>query len=54
MGFELRTGIGNFILDGRYYFGLSDIYNNAKADDFQASSNQVIGVKLTYFFNSAR
>jgi hypothetical protein len=50
-GFELRTGIGNFILDGRYYFGLSDVFNNQKGDIFQASANQVIGIKLTYLFN---
>ena len=50
-GFELRTGVGCFILDGRYYFGLSDVFNNKRADRFQSSSNQVIGVKLTYLFN---
>jgi hypothetical protein len=47
-GLEIRTGVGNFILEGRYYFGLSDIFNSSKGDYFQASSNQVIGVKLTY------
>ena len=50
MGVELRTGIGSFVLDGRYYFGLSDIFNSTKADYFQASSNQVMSVKLTYLF----
>jgi hypothetical protein len=50
MGFELRTGIGNFILDGRYYFGLSDIFNNARSNYFQSSANQVISIKLSYLF----
>jgi len=50
MGFELRTGVGNFILDGRYYFGLSDFFNNKRSDYFQASSNQFISVKMTYLF----
>ncbi|MDR3060488.1 MAG: PorT family protein [Dysgonamonadaceae bacterium] len=50
MGFELRTGIGSFVVDGRYYFGLSDIFSNHKSDYFQASSNQVISVKLSYLF----
>jgi hypothetical protein len=50
MGLELRTGIGHFILDGRYYFGLSDVFNNKRSDYFQSSANQVIGVKLTYLF----
>lgn len=47
-GFELRTGIGNFILDARYYFGLSNVFKDSKSDLFQRSSNQVINIKLTY------
>ncbi|MCC8145586.1 MAG: PorT family protein [Bacteroidales bacterium] len=47
-GLEFRTGIGSFILEGRYYFGLSDVFNNTRSDYFQASSNQVISIKLTY------
>ncbi|MDR1372159.1 MAG: PorT family protein [Dysgonamonadaceae bacterium] len=47
-GFEFRTGSGSFILDGNYFFGLSDIFNNTRSDTFQASHNQVIGVRLTY------
>ena len=27
---EIRTGIGHFLLEARYYFGLSDFYNNSK------------------------
>lgn len=50
LGFELRTGIGSFVLDGRYYFGLSDIFASKSSDTFGASSNQVIGINLTYFF----
>ncbi len=50
IGVELRTGIGSFVLDGRYYFGLSDIFNSTKADYFQASSNQVISFRLSYLF----
>ena len=50
MGFEFRTKIGSFILDGRYYYGLSDIFNSTKSDWFQASHNQVMGVNLTYLF----
>ena len=50
MGLEFRMKKGSFILDGKYYFGLSDIFNNTRADVFQASHNQVIGVNLTYLF----
>ncbi|MDR0833342.1 MAG: PorT family protein [Candidatus Symbiothrix sp.] len=52
MGVELRTGIGKFVLEGRYYFGLSDVFDTKKTaehDYFAASGNQVVGVKLTYF-----
>lgn len=50
IGFEIRTGIGSFIVDGRYYFGLSDTFGNTKEDYFQASSHQALGVNLTYLF----
>jgi len=50
-GLEIRTGIGFFILEGRYSFGLSDIFNNTRSDEFQASPNLVLGTKLTYLFN---
>lgn len=49
LGLELRTGIGSFALEGRYTFGLGDIYNNSKADYFTRSANRVISVKLTYY-----
>lgn len=47
-GAELKTGIGNFIIEGRYFFGLSDMYGNSKADPFGRSANTTITVKLTY------
>jgi len=48
MGIEFRSGIGFFMLSGSYYFGLADVFSNTAADFFQASSNQIIGVHLTY------
>ena len=54
IGLEFRTKAGSFILDGRYYYGLSDVFNNTKGDWFQASHNQVIGVNLTYLFALAK
>lgn len=29
-GIELNTRVGHFMLDGRYYYGLSDLYGNSK------------------------
>lgn len=49
LGLEFRTGIGNFALEGRYAFGLGDIYNNTKADYFTRSANRVLSAKLTYY-----
>lgn len=49
MGLEFQSGIGNFALEGRYTFGLGDIYNNSKADYFTRSANRVLSVKLTYY-----
>ena len=49
MGLEFRTGVGNFALEGRYSFGLGDIYNNTKSDVFSRSANRVMSAKLTYY-----
>ena len=47
-GVELSTAIGHFMIDGRYYYGLSDIYGNSKKDAFSRSANGTVMVKLTY------
>ena len=50
-GLEIRTGIGHFLLEGRYYFGLSDFYNSTKKDYFSRSAHSYIGGRLTYLFD---
>ena len=50
-GLEVRTGIGHFILEARYYYGLSDFYNNSKKDYFGRSGHSYIGGRLTYLFD---
>lgn len=47
-GFELRTGIGTFSLEGRYSYALGDIFGNRKDDTFAKSSSQVFTIKLAY------
>lgn len=47
-GLELKTKAGNFFVEGRYYYGLSDVFNNSKIDDFGRSANQVISIRLGY------
>lgn len=51
LGIELKTGIGNFIVEGRYFFGLSDMYGNSKADPFGRSANTTITAKVTYLID---
>ena len=51
LGMELKTDIGNFILEGRYFFGLSDMYGNSKADPFGRSANTTITTKITYLID---
>ena len=48
LGVELKTNAGNFFLEGRYYYGLSDIFGNSKTDDFGRSANQTISIRLGY------
>ncbi len=50
-GVELRTKAGNFIVEGRYYYALSDFYKSTKKDDFSRSAHGVITAKITYLFD---
>ncbi len=43
--------VGHFILEGRYYYGLGNIYGDSKRDYFAKSNNNAIVVKLTYLFD---
>jgi hypothetical protein len=51
MGFELKTKAGNFLVEGRYYYGLADFYNTTKKDYFSRAANTTIYAKLTYLFD---
>lgn len=51
LGVELNTGIGHFMIEGRYYFGLADIYKNSKKDVFARSAHRVIAIKASYLFD---
>lgn len=47
-GFELRTGIGYFLLEGRYYYALGNIFNTRQSDFFSQASSQVISARIIY------
>lgn len=51
LGMELSTKIGHFLIEGRYYYGLSDIFKNSKKDIFGRSNNGTIIAKFTYLFD---
>lgn len=48
LGVEWKTKAGNFFIEGRYYYGLADIFRNSKADPFARSANQTISARLGY------
>lgn len=50
-GLEINTKVGHFLVEGRYYYGLSDIYGNSKKDVFGRSNNGTIIAKITYLFD---
>ena len=51
LGMELKTKVGNFIIEGRYFFGLSDMFGNSKADPFGRSANTTITGKISYLID---
>lgn len=51
LGLELKTGVGNFLVEGRYFFGLSDMFGNSKADPFGRSANTTITAKVSYLID---
>ena len=43
--------LGHFLLEGRYYFGLGNIYGNTKQDYFGKSNQGTIVIKMSYLFD---
>ncbi len=46
--------LGHFLLEGRYYFGLGNIYGNTKRDYFARSNYANIMVKASWLFDIAK
>ena len=52
LGLEFsHPSVGHFLLAGRYYFGLGNIYKSTKSDYFSKSNLSGIEVKLTYLID---
>lgn len=51
-GIELSLSkVGHFLLEGRYYYGLGNIYGNSKSDYFGKSNFGQIVIKMSYLFD---
>ncbi len=46
--------LGHFLVEGRYYYGLGDIYGNSKSDYFGRSNFGQIVIKASYLFDLVR
>lgn len=52
LGMEVKIGRRNSILlEGRYYYGLGNIYPSSKSDEFSASRGTSIVATLGYYFH---
>lgn len=49
-----HSKVGRFLLEGRYYYGLGNIYGDSKRDYFGSSNFGTITIKLTYLFDITR
>ena len=55
LGIEFSANrVGHFMLEGRYYYGLGDIFGNSKRDYFGRSNLSNIVIKMTYLFDITR
>ncbi len=50
VGFDIKLKQQSIGMEGRYYYGLSDVFANAVTDDFVTSSLQQISLNLIYYF----
>ena len=52
LGLEVNTRrAGHFMVEGRYYFGLSNLFHDGKSDPFGRSANGAIVAKVSYLFD---
>lgn len=49
-----HSKVGHFMLEGRYYYGLGDFFDNSKSDFFGRSNFGQIVVKATWLFDLIR
>ena len=49
-----QSHLGHFIIEGRYYYGLGNLYGSSKRDYFARSNFGNIVIKCTYLFDIVR
>lgn len=54
LGFEFHTNAGVWMLEGKYSFGLGDMFDSSAGNVFRASSNQNIYITLGWMINVNR
>ena len=55
LGFEFsHNKLGHFIVEGRYYYGLGNVYGNTKRDYFSISNYSTIYIKMSYLMDIAK
>ena len=55
LGLEYSNSkVGHFLLEGRYYYGLGNIYGSTKRDYFGKSNQSAIEIKLSYLIDIKR
>ncbi len=52
IGFEFRPkNVGSFFLEARFDYGLGNIFNARKGEDFSRSNNMAVTISVGYMFN---
>lgn len=51
LGCEFTTKAGHFLVEGRYFMALSNLFGNSKSDPFPRSNNGTISARVTYLFD---
>jgi len=49
-----HTKVGHFLVEGRYYYGLGNIYGSTKRDYFSISNYSTFYVKMSYLFDISK
>lgn len=49
-----HTKVGHFLVEGRFYYGLGNVYGSTKRDYFSISNYSTIYIKMSYLFDISK